>query len=79
LSQGVQVEHRNQGIGKDVAGDENPAFLDQQRRMAGGMWLMLDDANMRAVPRNLRRQVASVRFPCRVMKRRNRVVTVSDC
>jgi hypothetical protein len=30
----VQVEHRNQDIRKHVAGDENPAFLDQQRRMA---------------------------------------------
>jgi hypothetical protein len=27
---GVQVEHRNQDVRKHVAGDENPAFLDQQ-------------------------------------------------
>ena len=27
-----QVEHRNQDIRKHVAGDENPAFLNQQRR-----------------------------------------------
>ncbi len=26
----VQVEHRNQDIRKHVAGDENPAFLNQQ-------------------------------------------------
>src|ERR1700722_12133834 len=36
----VQVEHRNQDIGKHVASDENPAFLNQQRRMARGMRLM---------------------------------------
>jgi hypothetical protein len=50
----VQVEHRNQDIRKHVAGDENPAFLDQQRRMAGSMRLMLDDPDLRAIPRNLR-------------------------
>jgi hypothetical protein len=33
----VQVEHRNQDIRKHVAGDENPAFLNQQRRMTRGM------------------------------------------
>jgi len=33
---GVQVEHRNQDIREHVAGDENPAFPDQQRRMARG-------------------------------------------
>jgi hypothetical protein len=27
----IQVEHRNQDIRKHVAGDENPASLDQQR------------------------------------------------
>src|SRR4051812_22775106 len=31
---GVQVEHGNQDIGEHVAGDENSAFLNQQRRMA---------------------------------------------
>ena len=40
---GVQVEHRDQDIRKHVAGDENPAFLDQQRRMAWSVRLMLDD------------------------------------
>jgi hypothetical protein len=50
----VQVEHRNQDIGKHVAGDEDPAFLDQQRRVARGMRLMLDDPDVRAVPGNPR-------------------------
>ena len=50
----VQVEHRNQDIRKHVAGDENPAFLDQQRRMARGMRLMLDNPDLRAIPGNLR-------------------------
>jgi hypothetical protein len=50
----VQVEHRNQDIRKHVAGDENPAFLNQQRRMARGMRLMLDEPDLRAIPRNLR-------------------------
>ena len=48
----VQVEHRNQDIRKHVAGDENPAFLNQQRRMAGGMRLMLDNPDLRAIPGN---------------------------
>ena len=43
----VQVEHRNQGIRKHVAGDENPALLDQQRRMARGMRLMPDNPDLR--------------------------------
>ena len=51
----VQAEHRNQDIRKHVAGDENPAFLDQQRRMARGMRLMLDNPDLRAIPGNLRR------------------------
>ncbi len=50
----VQVEHRNQDIRQHVAGDENPAFLNQQRRMARGMRLMLENPDRRAVPRNLR-------------------------
>src|SRR5215217_1073400 len=50
----VQVEHRDQDIRKHVAGDENPALLDQQRRMALGMRLMLDDPDCRAIPRNPR-------------------------
>src|SRR6266508_212021 len=44
----------DEDIRKHVAGDENPAFLDQQRRMARGMRLMLDDPDLRAIPRNLR-------------------------
>src|SRR5690348_14478571 len=51
---GVQVEEWNQGIRKQVAGDENAALLDQQRRMARGMCLMLDNPDGRAIPRNLR-------------------------
>ena len=35
-------------------GDENAALLDQQRRMARGMRLMLDNPDLRAIPRNLR-------------------------
>jgi len=50
----VQVEHRNQDVRKYVAGDENPAFGNQQRRMARGMRLMLDNPDLRAIPRNLR-------------------------
>jgi hypothetical protein len=50
----VQVEHRNQDIRKHVAGDENAALLDQQRRMARGMRLMLDNPDLRAIPRNSR-------------------------
>lgn len=50
----VQVEHRNQDIRKHVAGDQNPAFLDQQCRMARGMRLMLDNPDLRAIPRNVR-------------------------
>src|SRR5258708_2546435 len=50
----VQVKHRNQGIRKHVAGDENPALLDQQRRMARGMRLMLHNPDLRAIPRNPR-------------------------
>src|SRR6202046_2943098 len=50
----VQVEHRDQDIRKHVAGDENPAFLNQQRRMARGMRLMLDNPDVRAIPGNPR-------------------------
>jgi hypothetical protein len=46
----VQVKHRNQDISQHVAGDENPAFLDQQRRMARGVRLMLDNPDLRAIP-----------------------------
>src|SRR5215204_2636690 len=45
VSRAAQVEHRNQDIGKHVTGDENPAFLNQQRRMTRGMRLMLDNPN----------------------------------
>jgi hypothetical protein len=33
---------------------ENPAFHHQQRRMAWGMRVMLDDPDMRTIPGNLR-------------------------
>jgi hypothetical protein len=49
----VEVEQRNQDIRKHVAGDENAAFLNQQRRMALGMRLMLNNPDSRAIPRNL--------------------------
>jgi len=48
----AQVEHWNQDVGEHVAGDENAEFLDQQRRMARGMCLMLDNSDFRAVPRD---------------------------
>src|SRR5580704_1001183 len=54
VSGAVQVEQRNQDIRKHVAGDENPAFLNQQRRMARGMRLMLDNPDLRAIPGNPR-------------------------
>jgi len=47
------VEHRNQDIRKHVAGGENPAFLDQQRRMARGMRRVLNNPDFGAIPRNL--------------------------
>ncbi len=50
----VEAEQRNQEIGQHVAGDENAAFLDPQRRVARGVRLMLGDPDLRAVPRNLR-------------------------
>jgi hypothetical protein len=51
----VEVKQRNQDVGKHVAGKENAALLDHQRRMARGVRMMLDDPDPRAVPRNLRR------------------------
>ena len=48
----VQVEQRNQDVRQHVGGDEDPALLDQQRRMARGMRLMLEDADLRAIPGN---------------------------
>ena len=48
---GPVVEHRNEEIGQHVAGDENPAFLDQQRRVARGMRRMLDDPDLEDRPR----------------------------
>ena len=55
VSCAVHVEHRDQDVREHVAGDENSAILDQQRRMARGMRLMLDDPDVRAIPRNPRR------------------------
>jgi hypothetical protein len=40
---GVQVWERNQDVRKHVAGHENAAFLDQQRRMALGIRRMFDN------------------------------------
>ena len=34
---GIQVGERHEDVRKHVAGDQNAAFLDQQRRMALGM------------------------------------------
>jgi len=51
---GEVVEHRNQDIREHVAGDENPAFFDEQRRMARCMRRMLDDPDFGAIPRDLR-------------------------
>jgi hypothetical protein len=51
---GFEVGERNQDVRKHVAGDENAALLDQQRRMALGMRRMLDNPDLRAIPRNLR-------------------------
>jgi len=48
----VQVEHRDQDVREHVAGDENAALLDQQRRMALGMRRMLNDPDFRAIPGN---------------------------
>jgi hypothetical protein len=51
---GVQVGERNQDVRKHVAGNENAALLDQQRRMSLGMRRMLNNPDCRAIPRNLR-------------------------
>ena len=51
---GAEVGERNQDVGQHVAGDENAALLDQQRRMALGMRRMLDDPDVRAIPGHLR-------------------------
>ena len=48
---GVQVGERDQDVRKHVAGDENAALLDQQRRMALGMRRMLDDPDLEGHPR----------------------------
>src|SRR6266496_410067 len=45
-------EQRNQDVRQHVGGDEDPVLLDQQRRVARGMRLMLDDADLRAIPGN---------------------------
>src|SRR5690242_12648343 len=47
-----QVEKRNQDIRKQVTGDENAALLDEQRRVASGMPLVLDNPNRWAIPGN---------------------------
>ena len=57
IGRAFQVEHRNQDIGKHVADDKNPAFLNQQRRMAEGMRPTLDNPDLRAITGNLRRAV----------------------
>ena len=54
VSGAVQVEHRDQNIRKHVAGHENPAFLNQQRRMARGMRRVLGNPDLRAIPGDLR-------------------------
>ena len=51
---GVQIGERHQDVRKHVAGDENAAPLDQQRRMALGMRRMLNNPDFRAIPRNPR-------------------------
>ena len=51
---GVQIGERKQDVRKHVAGDENAALLDQQRRMALGMRRMLNNPDLRAIPGNLR-------------------------
>lgn len=57
IGAGEVVEHRNQDIRKHVAGDENTSFLDQERRMARGMRRVLNNPDLRAVPRNPRSSV----------------------
>jgi hypothetical protein len=52
VSGAPQVEHRNEDVREHVAGDENAAFLDQQRRVPRSMRLMLDDQDLRPVPGN---------------------------
>jgi len=47
----VQVQHRNRDIGQHVAGNEDPAFLDQQRRMARGMCLTVWPESDRSLAR----------------------------
>src|SRR4029453_10994303 len=49
----VEVEQRDQDVREQVGGDGDPALLDQQRRMARGVRLMLDDADLRAIPGHL--------------------------
>jgi hypothetical protein len=51
---GVEVGERHQDVGQHVAGDEHAALLDQQRRMALRMRRLLDDPDVRAIPRDLR-------------------------
>ena len=51
---GVQVGERNRDVEAHVAGNENAALLDQQRRMSLGMRRMLNNPDCRAIPKNLR-------------------------
>src|SRR5437016_5271228 len=44
---GAQVEERHQDIRKHVTGDKNATLLDQQRRMARSMCLMLYNPDLR--------------------------------
>src|SRR5579875_494136 len=50
---GFPVEQGNQDIRKQVACDEHAALLDEQRRMARGMSLVLNNPNRWAIPGNL--------------------------
>ena len=47
---GAQVEHRDQHVGEHVAGDEDPVFADQQRRMARRVRPMFEDPDFGSVP-----------------------------
>ena len=51
---GLQIGERDEDVRQHVAGDENAALLDEQRRMALGVGRMHDDPDSRAIPRDLR-------------------------
>ena len=44
------VEHGNEDVGEHVAGGEDSAFLNQQRRVARGVSRVFDDLDFRSVP-----------------------------